>query len=254
MPNNPDLSIVLPVYNEAAGIARLISGIAAVMAATGRSYEMIAVDDASSDTSCGEIEAAFAAIGRVSGTGVPGAAVTTRLVKTGKRSGQSSALMTGYLAARGAAILSMDADGQYDPADIPRFIDMLETCDMVCGRRKNRTDGIARKAVSLVANGIRNLLTGDSLSDAGCTFRIMRSSCRDAVIPLQGKLSGCEFFFHPLFVRLHGYRIEELPVIHKSRVGGRSNYPLFRGRWFYGLKACLGVRTLKRQAAGSGLI
>ncbi|MBN1756956.1 MAG: glycosyltransferase [Chitinispirillaceae bacterium] len=235
MGDNPELTVVLPVYNEAGCIGSLIGEIAA--ATTGRcvSVEIIVVNDASQDGSADEITTAFETVVRTCGNGSKTTVFSTRQIVQPRRMGQSVALLTGFRAAHGSMILSMDADGQYDPAEIPRFLEMMATADMVCGWRANRSDGRARRITSLIANAVRNMITGDTLTDAGCTFRIMRAQCREAIGPLEGRFSGCEFFFHPLFIRLGGFTVKELPVAHRPRKGGSSHYHLVRGRWYNGL-------------------
>ena len=252
MTARPELTVVLPVYNEAECIRGLIGEIAtAARGCCATTVEIIVVDDASRDESVAEITAAFVQLdAEEQKRETP--AVVTRLIRQERQRGQSVALLTGLRAAAGKMLLSMDADGQYDPAEIPRFIALMAECDMVCGRRRNRSDGTARKVASLIANTVRNLITGDRLSDAGCTYRIMRSECREAILPLEGKLSGCEFFFHPLFVRLHGYVVRQLPVSHLPRKGGWSKYHLVRGRWFSGLIASVNAVRLAKTLYGKG--
>jgi dolichol-phosphate mannosyltransferase len=236
MSNNIALSIVLPVYNEAGGIVILVREIVDVLASDlNTDGEIIVVDDVSEDNSATVVETAA---GKITNR-YPGNAVDIRIVRLPSHSGQSRALMTGFSAARGDLIVSMDADGQYDPRDIPRFLDAMKRFDMACGIRRIRSDGIARKACSVVANGFRNILTGDSIADAGCTFRIMRKECLPALLPLDGRLDGCEFFFHPLALRKKGFRVGEMEVAHRPRAAGKSNYRLVRGRMLRGLKACI---------------
>ncbi len=248
--------MVLPVYNEAGCIGSLIGEIAMAARDCCSSLEIIVVDDASQDGSAAEVTAAFDLL---AGTNEqqPAIPVTTRLLRQPRQQGQSVALLTGFRAATGTMLLSMDADGQYDPAEIPRFTARMGECDMVCGWRSNRSDGSARRIASLIANTIRNMITGDQLTDAGCTFRMMRTECREVLLPLDGKLSGCEFFFHPLFLRLNGYRVKELPVVHRSRKGGKSHYHLVRGRWLAGLRASIRAarlaKELSRRRGGTGI-
>lgn len=246
MVNDPELTVVLPVYNEAGSIGSLIGEIAIAARDCCRSLEIIVVDDASQDGSVAEVTTAFDQLAGANGE-QPAIPVITLLIRQPWRQGQSVALLAGFRAATGRMLLSMDADGQYDPAEIPRFIALMGEYDMVCGWRSNRSDGSARRIASLIANIVRNRITGDQLTDAGCTFRIMRTECREVLLPLDGKLSGCEFFFHPLFLRLSGYRVKELPVVHRSRKGGKSHYRLVRGRWLAGLTASIRAVRLAKE-------
>lgn len=174
-------------------------------------------------------------------------APTIRLIRHAVRIGQSGTMMDGFIAAQGEIIVSMDADGQFDPGEIPRLLKRMDSYDMVCGVRYRRRDGLIRKGCSVIANSFRNLITGDSVSDSGCTFRSMRRCCVEVLLPYQGKLSGCEFFFHPLILRQAGFRICEIDVSHRPRSAGKSNYQLIRGRLGKGLRASFAIRNLLRQ-------
>ena len=171
-----------------------------------------------------------------------------RILSQPVRSGQSAALMRGLAEASGELIVSMDADRQYDPADIPKMLDMMTGFDMVCGVRKSRADGLLRLLCSRIANMFRNLVTADSTRDSGCIFRIMRRECISAFLPAQGKLYGCEFFFHPLFARKRGFRVGEVEVQHRTRSGGKSHYRLIRGRIGRGIMACFKARRIAKNS------
>ena len=243
MPPPPKISVVLPVHNEAANITALLAETAAVFDSVIRQrYEIIVVDDASSDRTIGEVGnyKAAVALSHRSETLLTDIAFIALTV----RGGQAKALMRGMRAAQGELIVTMDADLQYDPADLPILLEKMNSCDMVCGVRTNRSDGTARLICSRVANAFRNMVTSDSLRDGGCVFRIMRRQCLAAVLPLEGHLYGCDFFFHPLFVRKAGYRLGEAEVRHRPRAGGRTNYRLIRGRLIRGIAACLVARKL----------
>jgi dolichol-phosphate mannosyltransferase len=238
------LSVVLPVHNEAGSIAGLVRDIAEVCRRQLRvPAEIIVVDDFSDDGSGTLVEGVAAeALGK--GSGGRFSAVDIRLIRLGARSGQSEALMKGFAEARGALIASMDADGQFDPYDIPRLFERTGNNDMVCGYRSGRADGAVRKLSSLIANGFRNLITRDTTTDAGCTFRIMKRECVELLRPVQGKLSGCEFFFHPLILRKAGRSVCEAPVSHLPRNAGTSNYRVVRGRFGKGMVACIRAATM----------
>ena len=172
--------------------------------------------------------------------------ITINLLTQPVRFGQSKALMRGILAAQGALIITMDADLQHDPADIPRLLEKMDGYDMFCGIRKTRNDGLSRLICSKIANVFRNRITGDSITDSGCTFRIMRKECIPAILPIENRLFGCEFFFHPLFAYRRGFRVGEAEVCHRQRTAGKSNYNLMRGRLMRGIAACIRVRRLIR--------
>ncbi len=234
-----DISIVLSVHNEENNIGVLIKEIAAVFENTIRKpYEIIVVDDASDDKSIAVIQDAKNFLSSSSFL------VNINLLTQSVRSGQSKALMRGMTAAQGALIVTMDADLQHDPADIPKLLEKMVSYDMLCGIRKNRSDGLARRVCSKIANAFRNWITGDSITDSGCTFRIMRKECVAAFQPIDGCLFGCEFFFHPVFARRKGFRVGEAEVHHRQRTSGKSNYRLMRGRFMRGIAACIRARRL----------
>jgi dolichol-phosphate mannosyltransferase len=242
----PALSIVLPVYNEAGNLGELIRGIIDVCSRdTGLPGEIVVVDDASDDGSAGIVDGIAEHLRHPRGAPESNAPVEVRGIRLDTRTGQARALMTGFAAARGDLIASMDADGQYDPRDLPRLLAAMDGCDMVCGVRRRRADGLARKCCSIAANTVRNLITGDSTSDAGCTFRIMRRPCLELLRTHDGELAGCEFFFHPLMVRRKGLRVGEIEVAHRRRAAGASKYRLVRGRLLRGLVASIRAAQLR---------
>lgn len=236
---SPDISIVLPVHNEENNIGTLLREIAAVFENVIRKpYEIIVVDDASEDKSAAVIQ-------EVKNSLTPSYShVNIHFLAQPVRSGQSKALMRGMTAAQGALIITVDADLQHDPADIPDLLETMALYDMLCGIRKNRSDGPARRVCSKIANAFRNWITGDSIADSGCTFRIMRKECVAVLQPIEGRLFGCEFFFHPLFARRRGFRVGEAEVRHRQRTAGKSNYRLMRGRLLRGIAACIRARRL----------
>ena len=229
----PYLSVVLPVYNENKTVGVLIREISRVIETVIRKpYEIIVVDDASDDRS---VEAAQEAAPATS---------ALRILKADVRSGQSAALMRGMTAAAGEFIVTLDADLQHDPADIPALLEKMHGYDMICGIRKRRSDGALRALCSKIANTFRNLMTGDSTRDSGCTFRVVRKKCIATLFPLQGHLFGCESFFHPIFLRSRGFTVGQCEVSHKPRMSGHSKYRLMRGRLMRGVAACIWARYI----------
>ena len=245
---NTELSIVLPVRNEEDNIGDLLREIVAVVRNDVRMpAEIIVIDDASDDASAAVVQRFLNETGHGADGGSSAICPAVKLFRLDVHSGQARALMKGYAAAKGALLVSMDGDGQHDPADIPRFLEKADTFDMVCGIRNGRSDGFARLFCSKIANGFRNLVTGDTVKDAGCTFRMMRKECFPVLKRLPDTLLGCDFFFHPLFVRTSGYRVGEIAVTHRGRKGGRSNYHLLRKRFLRGARACFRAARLKNR-------
>ena len=231
MPEQPHLSVVFPVYNEEENIPVLLEEIAAVMRGTPWDYEMIAVDDGSNDRSL--------AVLRESREKTP----NLRVLTFEKNSGQTAALDAGWRAARGRFVVSLDADLQNDPADIPRMMKRLEEmhADMVIGVRVNRQDTWARKMQSRIGNGVRNWITGDRITDTGCSLKLLR---RDAIERVR-LFTGMHRFL-PTLVRLQGYKVVEMPVNHRSRKFGVSKYGAMN-RAMRGLVDCFAVRWMRKR-------
>ena len=244
MQQDIELSIILPVHNEEHAISPLLRGLSTVIRdSINKKSEIIIVDDASTDGSVKVIEEVGSRdFSRENEKNT--ASPFLRLIRFPSSCGQARALRAGFTISRGALILTMDGDGQYDPADIPRLLELTDSFDMVCGIRNQRTDGPSRMFCSRTANAFRNLITGDCIQDAGCTFRIMRRECLGCLSVFAEKPIAYDFFFHPLFVRSGGYRVGEIFVTHRNRIGGRSKYHLIRGRLLSGILVCMQVKKL----------
>jgi dolichol-phosphate mannosyltransferase len=220
------LSLVIPAYNEAGNIAVLAREIDQAMARLGEPWEAIWVDDGSTDAT---IEALRA-------LGPP-----HRYLRFGANRGQSAALCAGIRAARGEWVGTLDADGQNDPADIVRQLAHARAhgADMVNGVRVSRRDSWVRRWSSKIANAYRRALLHDSVTDVGCSTRVMR---RELLTDLP--------FFHgmhrylPTLVAMRGGTIDELPVAHRPRTAGVSKYGIGNRLWA-GLEDVRGMRWLR---------
>ena len=161
----------------------------------------------------------------------------------GRERGQTAALDAGWRAARGRFIVSLDADLQNDPADIPKMMEALQKrgSDMVIGVRVNRQDTLARKIQSKIGNGVRNWITGDRITDTGCSLKLVRSEAIEQVRLFTGMHR-----FLPTLVRMQGFRVDEMPVNHRSRQFGVSKYGAMN-RAFRGLADCLAVRWMAKR-------
>jgi dolichol-phosphate mannosyltransferase len=223
----PDLSVVFPVYNEEENLPILLREIAAAL--DGKwTYEIVAVDDGSSDRSLGVLRASQAAH------------PTLRVLALEKNSGQTAALDAAWRASRGRMVVSLDADLQNDPADIPNMVRRLEETksDMVIGVRVNRQDTWSRRMQSRIGNGVRNWITGDRITDTGCSLKLVRHEAIDRVRLFTGMHR-----FLPTLVRYAGYKVVEMPVNHRARQFGVSKYGAMN-RAFRGLVDCFAVRWM----------
>ena len=234
----PEISVVVPVHDESVAGAALAREIAEAFA--GRSYEMIFVDDASKDATLSELRALMAELPAL------------RVLAHGSNAGQSRAVRTGVLAARGAIVVTLDGDGQNPPVDAPRLADALiaapSTVAMVGGRRASRMDSDSKRQASVWANRIRRRLLGDDADDTGCGLKAFR---RDAFLRLP-------YFDHihrylPALMIREGYENRYLDVGHRHREVGRSKYTNW-GRLRASVSDLLGVIWLKTRSRRPGAI
>jgi glycosyltransferase involved in cell wall biosynthesis len=226
----PRVSIVLPVFEEEESLRPLLREIRAAMDAVGDPYEIVAVDDGSGDGSLAALRAAAA--------DCPG----LRVLSTPRRSGQSAALAAGFRASRGAVVVTLDADLQNDPGDIPRLLEVLEgDCDMVSGVRETRRDDWLRRLSSRLANGVRRRVLDDGIHDVGCSLKAYR---REVLVGLPA-FDGMHRFL-PALVGLRGARVREIGVGHRPRRHGRSKYGVGNRLW-RGLADLAGVWWLRRR-------
>lgn len=229
--SRPDLSVVFPVFNESQNIPILLDEIEAALRSRPWSYEIIAVDDGSRDSSLDVL--------KQSRHRYP----TLRVLALEKNTGQTAALDAAWRAARGTFVVSLDADLQNDPADIPRMMDALESgeVDMVIGVRVNRQDTAMRRLQSKIGNGVRNWITRDHITDTGCSLKLLRREIVDRV-----RLYTGMHRFLPTLARMEGYKVMEIPVNHRPRRFGTSNYGAMN-RAFRGLADCLAVRWMSKR-------
>ncbi|MBI3414453.1 MAG: glycosyltransferase family 2 protein [Verrucomicrobia bacterium] len=201
------ISIIVPVFNEAANIQRLACEVTAALAGEPRLWELIFVDDASRDETWIEIVAAHAADGRVRG------------LRHARNAGQSAALWSGMQATDAEVIATLDGDLQNDPADLPKLLRELASADFVMGVRLARQDNFLRLASSEVARWARRAVLGVDFRDTGCSLRAFRRSALNGVFPFNGLHR-----FLPILVHGNGSRMVEVPVHHRPRVAGVSKY------------------------------
>ena len=186
-----DLSLLLPVYNEEDCIEAVVREAADALRRLGRPFEIIAVDDGSTDGTAARLQALRADLPEL------------RLLRLAANSGQSAALGAGFRAARGGIFVTLDADGQNDPADIPALVARLDSCDLCCGYRASRQDTWSKRLGSRLANAVRNRALRERIRDTGCTLKAFRSEWADA-LPMQFR--GMHRFL-PALMAMAGARI-----------------------------------------------
>lgn len=224
------LSIVVPGFNEAGNLRPLISAIHSSMARVSLRYEIIYVDDASTDESWALLQELGAADPRL------------RALRLARNSGQSAALWAGLQAAKGSHIATLDADLQNNPADLPLFLDALGDWDCVCGsRRQTRSQGDnrIRQLSSRLANWIRNRVTRENIRDSACGYRVFKREC----------VANLKFFngmhrFLPTLIKIEGFSVTEIPVQHQMRHAGLSKYGVWN-RLFVTLGDLYAVRWMQ---------
>ena len=209
----PEISLVIPIYNEAPNIEALYREITAALDPWGRSYEVLLIDDGSTDGS----DALLAAL--------PGRDCRFRIIQFRKNFGQTPAFSAGFAYARGRIIITSDGDLQNDPRDIPMLVARLEDgYDIVCGWRKDRKDTLfTRRIPSIIANKMISRATGVDLHDYGCSLKAFRS---EVVKPL--RLYGEMHRFIPAIASEFGVKVAEVVVNHRARRAGTSKYGLSR--------------------------
>ncbi len=211
---SPDVSFIIPVYNEVENVDALIREVAETGYRLQRPFEIVVVDDGSKDGT-------VASLKRLTKT-YP----QLRVVCLKRNYGQTPATSAGFHYARGKYFVTLDGDLQNDPAQVPEIIEMLEAegLDIVCGWRKNRQDkALTRKLPSMIANRIIGAATGVKIHDYGCSLKVYRAEVAKDV-PLYGEMHR----FIPALASIDGAIIKEVPVSHRARVAGSSKYGLSR--------------------------
>ncbi len=210
---SPELSIIIPVRNESPNIKAVYDELTDTLGRFGRSYEIIVIDDGSTDDSFETLSALQARDPRL------------RVIRFRRNFGQTAAFAAGFAYARGRLVVTSDGDLQNDPRDIPAMVALIEKGnDIVCGWRKDRKDRFfSRRLPSMLANKLISWATGVPLHDYGCSLKVFRA---EVVKPL--RLYGEMHRFLPAIASQIGVRIDEMPVNHRARRAGQSNYGISR--------------------------
>ena len=228
--NAPELSLVIPCHNEEKNLQPLVSAIHAVLDPLALQYEVLITDDCSTDNSWDVLRQLAATDSRL------------RIQRFKFNCGESAANWAGMEAARGRYVATLDADLQNDPKDLPTMLAALKNADCVCGTRaatRGEGDNWLRIASSRIANRVRNKLSGENISDAGCTYRVFKRECIGRV-----KFFNGAHRFLPTLIRMEGFRVVEVPVSTNPRFSGTSHYGIWN-RLFKSFRDLLAVRWMK---------
>jgi len=225
----PRFSVVVPAYNEAESLPTLIEEIERAMSALGEPFEAVIVDDGSTDETLEVLR------------GQSAKRPWLRWLSFERNSGQSAGFDAGFRAARGDVIITMDADLQNNPADIPLLLKHLDDYDAVCGARAKRKDTALRRLVSFFGNRFRNWVLGTDFRDTGCSLKAFRRECVER-LPI---FNGLHRFLNNVF-ELQGFRVLEIPVSHRARQFGVTKYGTLR-RAFRVLPDILAMGWMKRR-------
>jgi dolichol-phosphate mannosyltransferase len=226
----PLVSVVIPCFNEAENIPTLATRVHDVFKTLeGYDYECLFVDDGSTDDTPEVLRALSVDDPNI------------RPLRLVRNAGQSAALVAGLQHARGDLILTLDGDLQNDPRDFPKFLELLETYDCVCGYRAIRNDTWIRRVSSRAANAVRNGILHDGVRDSGCGAKGFRRACLSSVVPFNGVHR-----FLPALIRQAGFTLVEWPVVHHPRTHGVSKYGIHNRLW-RGLYDLIGVAWLQKR-------
>lgn len=225
----PELSIVIPLYNERENLVYLEEELSKHLPGLNRSYEIIFVDDGSSDGGAQVIKSLKKVNPHI------------RLIRFGSNEGQTAAFDAGFKAARGDIVITMDADLQNSPADIPLLLEKIGEYDMVCGWRYERSDPWIKNVSSAIANAVRNKLSDEDIADTGCSLKAYRRECLEDF-----KLFNGMHRFFPTLMKMRGYKVVEVKVNHYPRLYGKSKYNI-RNRLFTSFLDLLVIRWMKKR-------
>jgi glycosyltransferase involved in cell wall biosynthesis len=227
--SSPYISIIIPVYNEEESLPELFQELLEILEKISSNFEIIVIDDGSEDRSKAILKWFAKKDSRI------------KVVSFRNNCGQSSAFAAGFRNARGRVVVTMDADLQNDPHDIPLLLDKIKSFDVVCGWRANRQDPRIKKISSWIANRIRNWLSGEQIKDVGCSLKAFRRNCLQSF----QYFNGMHRFF-PTLIKMGGYSITEVKVNHRPRLYGQTKYGI-RNRAFRGFIDLLAIRWMKHR-------
>ena len=224
-----ELSIVIPVFNERDNIQPLTTELMGALEPLGRSFEILFVNDGSSDGSAEVLRALRTADRRI------------RVLTLSRNTGQTAAFSAGFSAARGQIVVTLDGDRQNDPRDIPLLLEKIGPYDAAVGWRGQREDTFVRRVSSRVGNYVRNALSGDDIIDTGCSLKAYRREALERI-----KLFSGMHRFLPTLLKMEGFSVCQVRVSHRPRVAGRSKYGVWN-RLLASSADLMAVRWMKRR-------
>jgi glycosyltransferase involved in cell wall biosynthesis len=225
----PNLSLVIPCYNEQENVPELLTRVETALDKIGKPYEVLIIDDGSTDDTPRLLAEGMRRFPWL------------RVLRMARNSGQSAAFEAGFAAARGQIIATLDADLQNDPEEIPRLLPLLQEVDMVTGWRRDRQDTAFRRWQSRMANRIRNWITEETVNDSASSLKLYRAE----VVKGLKLFRGAHRYF-PTLAKMRGFTVREEPVKHSPRFAGTAKYG-FRNRAFVGILDLIGVRWMKKR-------
>lgn len=228
----PEMSVVLPVYNEEKNLPILIPQVLEALKPLDKKFEIILVDDGSTDKS-------FEIIKELAGR-----YMEVRYLRFKNNAGQTAAFDAGFKNALGEIVVTLDSDLQNDPKDIPKLLSCIPQYDVVCGWRAERQDPVTKKISSRIANNFRNLLTNENIHDTGCSLKVYKRELLEDV-----KLFRGMHRFLPTLLKMEGASVIEVKVSHNPRKFGKSKYNI-KNRLFSGLYDLLAVRWMQKRKLG----
>lgn len=223
------LSIVIPAYNEAENLPLLIEAIKNAIGPLDETREIIIVNDGSTDNTAEVLEKLRAEYPCI------------RVLEMVKNAGQTAAFDAGFKAATGDVVVTMDADLQNDPQDIPKLLALIGEYDVVAGIRRKRHDNLVKRISSKIGNWVRNTLTHDNIIDTGCSLKAFKRE----------KLQGLTLYngmhrFLPTLMKMRGCKVVQIEVSHHPRKFGKTKYGIMNRAW-RGLMDCLAVRWMQKR-------
>ncbi|MBP7215743.1 MAG: glycosyltransferase family 2 protein [Candidatus Omnitrophica bacterium] len=224
-----EYSVIIPLFNEQESLVLLQEELDVVLRKTNAAYEIIYIDDGSTDASLETLK------------GIRKRYPEVKIVSFKKHAGKSAALCAGFNVARGRFFITLDADLQNNPADIPELLRFKDQCDLIMGIRVKRQDSWLQRFSSGFAHGCRQLVLKDQTKDAGCALRVFRREVLDSVYLFRN--------FHRFFgylVRAHGFTVKDIPVTHRPRSFGKSKYTTLK-RLIEGIFDLFGVWWIQKR-------